>query len=354
MLLSIGTSIPAAEVTRLTPASQVSSTPQPDGIRPQGVLFAPPSILDPEDLDRLSDNAWVDAASTSDQVSWVLSILSGKADSSTSGSLFVPTWPSNSPGTIPTSTSPASAPSYGPAGSSSNAPTSGYEPPSDSTSQRLDSRKPQGPTPPPLFSEVPAGSSRAVLLETLAAHATRSSAQMVPGRGDTEIEGQWWPSDGMDLYQVSVRPNDEALRVDIHLPVLPPDSPPVHLALFDSVGTLLGDQHLSSSPEGLSLLLSGLSQKKDPQTVYLGVYCAAPSPPRSEGDFGSNSTPVAYVLDVSLFNNPSSSSSSVQGSGTSTDWKGVMTPVAPSQVGVGFLSSDSPNVEGAITSTPAS
>ena len=60
------------------------------------------------------------------------------------------------------------------------------------------------------------------------------------------------------------------------------NSSPVHLAVLRHLGTLLADQHLPSSSEGLSLLLNAISPKKDPQTVYLGVYCtpnAAPGPP---------------------------------------------------------------------------
>ena len=354
VLLSTGTSIPAAEVSRLDLASEVHGTAQPDGTGPQGLRFTPPSILDPQDLNQLSSNTWVDDASKSDQVSWVLNILSGMANSPSPAPVVVPGGPYTQPERMPWSSPPAGALSSSPAGNASNTPPSEYESPSNSTSQNSDSGKLQGPMPPPPFWEVPSGSKRAVLLETLESHATRSSAQMVPGKGDTEIEGQWWPSDGMDLYRVSVQPNDEALRVDIHLPILPPGSPPVHLALFDAVGTLLGDQRLSSPSEGLSLLLNAISRKKDPQTVYLGVYCATSSAPNSQGNFGSTSTPVAYVLDVSLFNNPSSASSSDLGSSTSTDWHGVMTPVAPLQTGTGLGTSDSTDAGGSLTTTPTS
>ena len=325
VLLSTGTTIPAAEVSRLAPAPQVYTTAQPDGTGPEGVLFAPPSILDPPDLLAQSGNG-VDDATKPNQVSWVLDFIPGKASSSKSSSETTSTWSYSPP-----SSSPTIPPSASPSGSS---PQTGNS-----------ARTPE-PIPYPPISTVPAGPKRAVMLETLEAHATRSSAQALPRNGETEIEGQWSPSDKMDVYQVSVRPNDEALRVDIRLPSFPTNSSPVHLALFDTFGTLLADQHLPSSSEGLSLLLNAISPKKDPQTVYLGVYCTPNASPGPQGDLAYTSTPVAYVLDVSLFNNQPSSSSSVPRGTTPNDWNWVMTPVSLSQVGTGSETSDSPSAGG--------
>lgn len=285
------------------PASQVDRVGQPDGTPPQGVLGRSSSI--PDALS--SDPPSTDAEPWQGSIQWHVDVLPDFAG----------------PKPIPFPASPESttafAPTSTPAGSGASGPSPAITPP------------------------LPPG----VLPEISEAHSTRSSAQLLPSAGETEIDARWSPGDILDLYRISMHPDTQALRVGLIVPTRQAGSPD-HLILCDSHGNLLGDQPLPLSPSGMSVLLTAISKQAPEQTIYVGVYssCSADATASSSG-FGDSGDPatsidgssssVPYFLDVTLIDNsPSAPTPTPSGSASTADDAYLSAaPIEPPQSGAG-------------------
>jgi hypothetical protein len=159
------------------------------------------------------------------------------------------------------------------------------------------------------WSRLPGPLPEWVLLEIAGKHDTRKSAQDLPTDGPTEVEGQWEPGDVLDLYRVLMRPGSQVLKVGFHVPPSQGVMPD-HLVLYDGQGHILGDQPLSVSPSGLSVLLSAPGKNRGAQAIYVGVYSSqnwetAAAGTTGDGAYsaGGSGAATSYVLDVSLIDN---------------------------------------------------
>ncbi len=333
VLLSSGDLVPSTQPpalgqpdTGITPPPFLIAPARPDGSPPEGSLDRPPSILDSPDRSAPPDVMPAEASPKPDPIAWHLDVLAGFTGP-----------PINSP--------------------------NGEGPLNPQASNAMDHGGEAVPLRPALPPAFPPG----VLLETNGVHATRASAQALPASGETEVDGRWSPGDILDLYRISMHPDTQTLRVGVQVPT-PQAGSPDRLVLYDGQGNCLSDQPLPLSSSGLSVLLSALNQHGPAQTIYVGVYSsqrliasagvnasglsnAAPSATLS------SYTPVSYLLDVALVNNPPTSGSSGATSPPSTELPLTSTPIEPTQVssetGLSHVSATADS-SGTLATTPAS